>query len=1300
MHAELPARAGEIESFGERKRKNIGDSDCDGDRSILAVSAIRSPEDSLISERVVRVVRKRLTSVGIISSHYGTASWQVGALGCVKWIVSDKQFPAPREHDPCCFKSFEPIKLEAVEIIIADGSWDSLPSLMWKLQDLKIVVWVKEAYDGGRKRKRRRGNHSIPQGWAEKKRHRFRHNDVGGVTNGIFVVSIFGKEDATADWSLPSTVTATLRDALDPTVSGFRNGPKLPPPAAGEANSYRGLLNWKDRHAAIIAPTVYHDGGVMRKLKQKELANAMDFPADRTAEMMEQQLQLLTKNVIPGKVYYAAMYFLSSYDDLKSNSARSRKRDATSMGAEEYPHYSGGKRMKNNGPRYHSADCFVHDVGDFDGEETRYQSKLEVPFQSWIRGLELKGDDDDGGTAVENDVKEGEPSAKAVKSDDSKVPVHLWNDRIIEKLKDHWDSTGKGAWRHLTLEEGSEESETFCNLLDLLRGAVLDYWKRKVRRDFDAWFESTGKFHPEADEVKIDGEKAVRRAEACSFWEWDKGSSILFWRWPEDYQHIARTGIAPMFESEPPKTMEFQPPYPDDDVKMKVKTKIQRVIDRGYIEITDIQFVEALMYVFHVPKGLDDIRMVYDGSKSGLNACLYAPWFALPTADTMTRWVVTGSWLADNDFGDCFLNFPLSRELQKFCGVDVTHLFPELAADESQKVIGVWLRNAMGLTTSPYASCQAALRAKQIVIGDRKDHDNAYQWEKLLLNLPFAEDYVATLPRIRKVRRDGGLASEVIQYVDDLRLVACSAEQAWLASSQVAKGLCWLGLQDAARKRRRCSQKPGAWAGCLIATDDPRGVTKYVTEERWCKFRTKIRWIGKQLNYTDEFTPESFDDISEEFHSKDSNLIHFKTTEKLVGFIVYVCQTYKYLVPYLKGIYLTLNSWRKGRDSDGWMKPEARAAARKGEKNDDGSPPVWVRVVRRLHHDIKALMALTAYKDPPKLPIRARRPNPVFVVGDSSGPGFGSVCWTMGDTEFDAEYGRWIDSVAEKQSSNFREGCNLVQRIQSLIDKGDIPEGSEVFILTDNQVAESVFYKGSCNSVELHNLVVQLRKLGVEKDLILHVVWIAGKRMIETGVDGLSRGDFASGVMAGGRMLKYLPFNLSAFERSPELKWFVKSWVTNSDKWEFITTEGWFDDLFNHHDENGKFDAHSMAWIWAPPPVIAQAAVEQLCEAKHLFPASSHIFVCPAVMTAYWRKMLGKVSDTMFTVKAGSCFWKTEMYEPLTIAFIKPLLSVRPFKVGRLPSVDKWEREVRQVQFKSRGAARNHMCKFWSSSVR
>lgn len=118
---------------------------------------------------------------------------------------------------------------------------------------------------------------------------------------------------------------------------------------------------------------------------------------------------------------------------------------------------------------------------------------------------------------------------------------------------------------------------------------------------------------------------------------------------------------------------------------MKVEAKLQKVMDKGYVELTDIQFVEALMYVFHVPKGTTDIRMVYNGTKLGLNVYLFAPWFALPTADTMARWAICGSYLTDNYWEDCFLNFLMHKDIQKFCGVYVMALFPELSliADES-----------------------------------------------------------------------------------------------------------------------------------------------------------------------------------------------------------------------------------------------------------------------------------------------------------------------------------------------------------------------------------------------------------------------------------------------------------------------------------------------------------------------------------------------------------------------------------------------------------------------------------------
>ena len=49
----------------------------------------------------------------------------------------------------------------------------------------------------------------------------------------------------------------------------------------------------------------------------------------------------------------------------------------------------------------------------------------------------------------------------------------------------------------------------------------------------------------------------------------------------------------------------------------------------------NIEEIESLMFFFHVPKGKNDIRMVYDGIKLGLNASFYAQWFMIPTIDTL-----------------------------------------------------------------------------------------------------------------------------------------------------------------------------------------------------------------------------------------------------------------------------------------------------------------------------------------------------------------------------------------------------------------------------------------------------------------------------------------------------------------------------------------------------------------------------------------------------------------------------------------------------------------------------------------
>ena len=97
-----------------------------------------------------------------------------------------------------------------------------------------------------------------------------------------------------------------------------------------------------------------------------------------------------------------------------------------------------------------------------------------------------------------------------------------------------------------------------------------------------------------------------------------------------------------------------------------------------------------------------------------------------------------------------------------------------------------------------------------------------------------------------------------------------------------------------------------------------------------------------------------------------------------------------------------------------------------------------------------------------------------------------------------------------------------------------------------------------------------------------------------------------------------------------------------------------------------------------------------------MFSDSSHIFLCPSLMTGYWRKKLGKLADYMFILKSGSDVWPKSMHESLTIAFIKPLLPEPPWKTRFLPEMEGWTNSVQAVQWQGEGPIWRHMRKFWS----
>ena len=152
--------------------------------------------------------------------------------------------------------------------------------------------------------------------------------------------------------------------------------------------------------------------------------------------------------------------------------------------------------------------------------------------------------------------------------------------------------------------------------------------------------------------------------------------------------------------------------------------------------------VLCLTNMFSVPKGLHDIRMVYDGTKSGLNACLFAPHFSLPVMVHTLRSLQEGYHSADLDVGEMFLNWWMGIMLRPYAGVDITHVRPEKVEDREDwdkdrtRFWERWVRNFMGLRDSPYRSLQMMIMAKFVAYGDRKDKKKPFRWKSVVLNLP------------------------------------------------------------------------------------------------------------------------------------------------------------------------------------------------------------------------------------------------------------------------------------------------------------------------------------------------------------------------------------------------------------------------------------------------------------------------------------------------------------------------------------------------------------------------------------
>ena len=272
------------------------------------------------------------------------------------------------------------------------------------------------------------------------------------------------------------------------------------------------------------------------------------------------------------------------------------------------------------------------------------------------------------------------------------------------------------------------------------------------------------------------GREVIHRCCESSFWEWEGGSRLIFWRWGKSFQKEARDGT-PIFISGslPRYTQRQQWPASKEDRKAMTK-KLYKVQKRGYVSQGHVL---SLTNYFCVPKGDDDIRMVYDASKCGLNDAVSAPNFFMPTTDSSLRSVSSTTWSGDNDLGEMFLNYMLHASIVPYAGIDITECQlpienppviskPELK--EGGRVWERWNRCMMGFTQSPFNAIKACHHSEEIIRGDRRNPLSPFHWDCIVLNLPGGKNYNPSFPWVYKWNsRFKCIAGDIVTFVDDIR---------------------------------------------------------------------------------------------------------------------------------------------------------------------------------------------------------------------------------------------------------------------------------------------------------------------------------------------------------------------------------------------------------------------------------------------------------------------------------------------------------------------------------------------------
>jgi hypothetical protein len=207
-------------------------------------------------------------------------------------------------------------------------------------------------------------------------------------------------------------------------------------------------------------------------------------------------------------------------------------------------------------------------------------------------------------------------------------------------------------------------------------------------------------------------------------------------------------------------------------------------------------------------------------------------------------------------------------------------------------------------------------------------------------------------------------------------------------------------------------------------------------------------------------------------------------------------------------------------------------------------------------------------------------------------------------------------------------------------------------------------------SWELYETRLELRELALKLQFLLHLIHVAGTRLIGCGADGISHDEAELGKLTEDMFIDF-PLDTYPLSRSPSLLNWLNSWIP--DDLSMAQPSDWFTHAQQSH--SATLESIPEVWVLSLPPAIALDDLEELGTGSLKRHDLLIIFyLVPTVMQPEWFKSFVKVTDIYFCVPAGEipeC--PANMHEALKIGLYSPSSDVNPGTGQKSLSWVSWE---------------------------